>query len=294
MSKTYQMNPEFYKQRYSGSLFLIKAGGRIIMDDDARRDLLRTIQDFINANIRVLLVYGGGHAIDDALKERNIEPRKIDGRRITNAETIEVVKSVISGDLSFRIARTMARIGLNGVLLNNIPAEWIDIKFRERENPEEYGYDGTIENVNASSIYTLMNATPFIACPCLGASKNNAVNINADNVAVGIASQCQFRKLIFMSDIDGVMVDGKVSSVITDKEIPGLISDGHAVGGMQVKLENCLHALDRGVRRIHIINGFKAGNLANEIYSSVGPGTMLIRESDMDRYEQETMMEIAP
>lgn len=285
---------DFYKQKYSGSLFLIKAGGRIIMDDDARRDLLRTIQDFIKANIRVLLIYGGGHAIDDALKEHNIEPRKVNGRRITNKETIEIVKSVISGDLSFRLARTMARINLNGLLLNNIPSEWIDIKLRERDNPEDYGYDGTVENVRTAPIYSLLNATPFVACPCLGASEKNAVNINADNVAVALAAQCQFRKLIFMSDIDGVMVDGKVQSVLTDKDIPKLISEGHAVGGMQVKLENCKFALDRGVRRIHIINGFKAGNLANEIYSAVGPGTMLIRDADMDRYEQETLMEIAP
>ena len=285
---------EFYKQRYSGSIFIIKAGGRIIMDEDARRDMLSTIQDFVNANIRVLLIFGGGHAIDNALQDKNITPRKQNGRRITDSQTIEVVKSVMSGDLSFRIARSMAELGLQGLCLNNIPAAWGKIKLRERDNPEDYGYDGTLESVNPGSIYTTLNATPFIACPCLGASEKNAVNINADNVAVSLASACQFRKLIFMSDIDGVLVEDKVMSVVTDKDIPRLISDGHAVGGMQVKLESCLAALDRGVRRIHIINGLKKGSLSSEVYSAIGPGTMLIRDSDLDRYEQEIKLEVAP
>lgn len=281
---------EYYKHKYSGSLFLIKAGGRTIMNDDTRLDLLSTINDLVHAGIRVMLIYGGGQAIDEALAKAEITPRKHNGRRITTARTIPIVQSVLAGDLSFRISETMGQIGLEGLCLNNIPSQWADIELRPRD-PEDYGYDGTLKNVHAMHIRNLMNTVPFIACPCLGVTAKNAVNINADNVAVALAAGAQFRKLIFLSDVDGVMVDGELASMLTDAEIPALIDSGQIAGGMQIKVESCLYALHHGVRRIHIINGFQEKSLEREMYDTHGIGTMILRESDKDTYIQEIEME---
>lgn len=278
---------EFYRTKYKGSLFVVKVGGRAITDDKSRISLLSNIKDLTDSGIKVLLIYGGGHAIDDALKAEGIEPRKVNGRRITTAPAISVIQKVMAGDLGFRVSSTMADLGLHGLTLSNIPPGWGQLAFRERENPADYGYDGVFEAVFADQIGRIFEAISFIACPCTGVSAKSAVNINADNVAVALAEGVHARKLIFMSDVDGVMKDGKVIPLITDAEIPGLIESGVAQGGMQVKLENCLHALKKGVRRIHLINGFRENALAEEIYDAIGPGTMIIREVDRESYLNE-------
>lgn len=278
---------KFYRERFSGSLFVIKAGGRIITDHTARKDLLNTINDFISAGIQVILIYGGGHAIDQALKEHNIPQKKQNGRRITNAESISHVQSVMSGQIAGQIMCTMAEIDLKGgICLPALPHNWTEIEFRPRDHAD-YGFDGTVPKIYASPILSQLNSTPFIACPSLAISAKNAVNINADMAAVSIACWTQSRKLIFMSDVDGVMIENEKTSVLSDEEIEKHITSGQIKDGMRVKMESCLDALDRGVRRIHLINGMKAGSLAKEIYDPIGSGTMILRESDRRRYYEE-------
>lgn len=279
---------DFYRDKYKGSLFVIKAGGRVITDEDSRMSLLDNIQDLTDAGIKILLVYGGGHAIDDALAKADITPRKKDGRRITTRDAIPHIQNVMAGDLSFRLSTSMKKLDLAGLTLSCIPPHWINIETRPRENEDEKGFDGIITQVNKDAIDALFKNENFVATPCTGVSDKNAVNINADNVAVALAEGLQSRKLIFLSDVDGVLdKEGKLIPLITDEEIPTLIENGTVDGGMKVKLENCLHALQKGVRRIHLINGFKKDALAFEIYDAIGPGTMILNAVDQERYEEE-------
>ncbi len=284
---------EFYRDKYRGSLFVVKAGGRIITNDNARTSLLRNIHDLTTNGIKVLLIYGGGQAIDEALKKQGIEPRKIEGRRITGPKEIKVVKNVMSADLSYRIASTMAELELHGLCLSSLPAGWTNIAIRPRETPVDEGYDGTIREIYSDQIRRMFDAVNFVATPCVGVTDKNGVNINADNVAVAIAEGCQSRKLVFLSDVDGVLIDGKTAPFITDKEIPELIANGTVTGGMKVKLENCLHAMNNGVKRIHLLDGFREDALCTEIYDSEGPATMIIREEDRQSYLNEVQAEKA-
>jgi len=277
---------EFYRAKYKGDLFVIKAGGRAIADDEARKSLLSNIQDLTSAGIKVLLIYGGGSAIDAALKEAGIEPQKVDGRRITTGEVIKHVKNVMAADLSYRIGSTMAELKLHGLCLSSLPAAWVKLVMRP-STPEVKRFDATIKEVYADQITNLFNAIPFIACPCISVTDEEGVNINADNVAVAIAMGCKTRKLIFMTDVDGVLVDGETAPYLTDADIPKLIADGTVEGGMKVKLENCIDALNHGVSRIHLLNGFKKDVLQQEIYESTAPTTMIIRESDRQAYLHE-------
>ena len=243
--------------------------------------------------MKVLLVYGGGHAIDDALNEAGIAPRKVDGRRITGPQEIKVIKNVMAGTLGYKIGKTMARLDMDGLCLSVLPASWIDVRFRERENLEDYGHDGTIETVHGDPIAALFESSDFVATPCISVTEKGGVNINADNVAVALAEGCKASKLIFLSDVEGVQIDGKTSSFLTDKDIPALIADGIVTGGMQVKLENCLHAMKNGVSRIHLLNGFRQDALSNEIYRSEGPGTMIISDTKREAYLSEIETEKA-
>jgi len=278
---------DFYREKYKGSLFVVKAGGRIITDDAARTSLLSNIKDLIDVGMKVLFIYGGGHAIDTALEEAGIVPKKIEGRRVTSKAAISIVQKVMMDDLGGLVERSVAEAGIEGLNFKHIPAEWGGLGFRARDNEEDYGFDGFFKDVYEAPVRDLFETQSFVSCPCLGMSDKGAVNINADNVAVAVAEGVHARKLIFLSDVDGVLREGQVMPLITDDEIPELVDGGIVDGGMRVKLENCAHALAKGVRRIHLINGFRENALAEEIYDSIGPGTMIIREVDREAYLKE-------
>lgn len=277
----------FYRRMFRGTLFIIKAGGRVITDDKTRANLLSNIQELNKDGIDVLLIYGGGHAIDDAMKEAGRTPVKIDGRRITSEDDIKIVKQVMAGDLGYRIAETMHDIGLDGAVLNAIPPLWAHFKRR----PKKEGitrFDGEITGVNKDSIKDYYEGPRFTAMPCLGILEDGVtLNINADNVAIAVATGIKATKLILLTDVDGVLINGEKASVLTGRQTEQLIADGIVTGGMQVKLENCIAALRSGVKRVHIINGFTKDALKKEVYTKEGIGTMIIRHKNKKLYELE-------
>lgn len=278
---------EFYQAKYRGSLFVVKAGGRMIADKKSRTSLLTDIKELTEGGMKVLLVYGGGESIDLALQEAEIQPRKVNGRRITGSREIQLVKKVMAADLGFKVASTMAELDLDGLALTCTPPSWLSVTPRERENPDDYGYDATIDDVAMDKVNEAFNGVNFIATPCVSATAKDGVNINADNVAVALAIGAQARKLIFLSDVDGVLIDGKTAPYLTDEQIPQLIEDEIVTGGMRVKMENCLHALKSGVRRIHLLDGFREHALISEVYESEGPATMLIPAGNLQAYLNE-------
>lgn len=278
---------EFYQAKYRDSLFIVKAGGRMISDEASRLSLLEDIAELTAAGIRILLIYGGGHAIDTALEQAGIAPRKVDGRRITGSREMQIIKQVMTADLGYKVNSSMAKIGLNGLVLGALPASWVKVTPRQRDNPDDYGYDGTIDSVNEAVLAAAFQGARFIATPCLSVTEKDGININADNVASALAIGCKARKLIFLSDVEGVLIDGKTAPYLTDKDIPQLIADGIVTGGMKVKLENCCDALQAGVKRIHLLDGFKPHALLREVYDSIGAATMILREEDRQAYLNE-------
>ncbi len=277
----------FYRRMFRGTLFIIKAGGRVITDDKARANLLGNIKELNHDGIDVLLIYGGGHAIDDGMKEAGRTPVKIDGRRITSEDDIKIVKRVMAGDLGYRLVESMSDLGLDGVVLNAIPPSWAFYKRR----PKKEGivrFDGEITGVNKKSIEDFFEGPRFAATPCLGILEDGVtLNINADNVAIAMATGLKATKLILLTDVDGVLINGEKASVLTGRQTEQLIAEGVVTGGMQVKLENCIAALRSGVKRVHIVNGFTKDALKKEVYTKEGIGTMVIRHKNKKLYELE-------
>jgi len=277
----------FYRQLFKEQLFVIKAGGRVITETPARESLINNIKTLTQDNIKVLLIYGGGEAIDIAMKEAGLTPHKIDGRRISSKQDIKIIKRVLAGDLGFKISESLVKQALPSNVFNAIPPHWA----KATRRPDEAGvqrFDGTLSDINDKHIRDHFSATNLAVMPCLAFTENGtALNINADNVAAEIASITRANKLIFMTDIDGVMVDGAVKSVLTTREIENLIEANIVTGGMRVKMENCIAALKAGVKRIHILNGFTKDSLTNEIYTADGAGTMIVRSGEKEIYEEE-------
>ena len=277
----------FYERKFKDNLFVIKAGGKIIEDQDVLDNLISNIRKLTLHGIKVLLIYGHGRLVDEKLQERNIEVKKVDGRRITDAATLQTIQDVVGGTLSLNIASSMARNNLEGITLNVIPADWMKIELRNKE-PIDYGFVGNVMGVEARPAARILRMTNFIACACLGVTPEGQIcNINADTVAAQLAIEMKAHKLIFLSDVDGVQIDGKTAPVITQQEIAALIKNGTVTDGMKVKLENCFAALNGGVKRIHLISGLRLDALKKEIYESVGPGTMLFDEAERENYHNE-------
>lgn len=277
----------YYRKIFKGEIFVIKAGGRVVTDEAARKNLIANIDELVKDGIRVLLIYGGGEAIDKALESEGIKPHKVDGRRITGKKDIGIIKRVMSADLSLLLSETAARQKMSSYSLSNLPTRWSTLKRRPKKDGM-LRYDGVPDTVNAKIIRDVFQEIPFIYCPSLGQlSDGTTVNINADTLAVALASGIKAAKLILLTDVDGVRVDGKFRSVIRRNEIDGLIKSGAVTGGMQVKLESCSDALLAGVKRVHILNGFSKDAIRGEIYTKQGSGTMIVRKSEKLKYEKE-------
>lgn len=277
----------FYESKFQDNLFVIKAGGKIVEDTKILDNLISNIKDITLHGVKILLVYGHGRLVDEKLGERKIDVKKIEGRRVTDQATLDVIKDVVGGTLSMNVASSMARNNLEGVSLSAVPATWMRVEKRPSK-PVDYGMVGDIKAAESRPLARLFKVTNFVACACLGTGQDGQIyNINADTVATEISIAAKATKLIFLSDVDGVQVKGKTAEIITAEEIPGIIKDGTATGGMKVKLENCLAALKGNVQRIHLISGLRQDALKKEIYEPVGPGTMLFTESEREHYLNE-------
>lgn len=283
----------FYESKFRDNLFIVKASGAVIEDDEARASLIKNIRELTLHGIKVVLIYGGGLAIDAALNERGIEIKKTNGRRITDGDTIQVIREVIGGDLSLKVMETMQRNDLNGLSFNAIPANWMKVKMRPKK-PVDFGYVGDIHDIYTRPVLRLLKTADFIACPCLAISdEGDLCNINADTIATALATGLKADKLIFMSNVDGVKIDGETAMMITSDEIQSLIDKEIVTDGMRVKMENCADALAAGVKRIHLINGLRENALHCEIFESVGPGTMLLKEEERENYMNEVNVQKA-
>lgn len=290
---TFFMNA-FYHSKFMNSTFIVKASGDLIEDEAALDSLMRNIKKLTLHGIKVLLVYGGGRATDKALNERGIEIKKHEGRRITDAATIEVMKEVLCGSLSMKVYDSLSKHGVEGYSLNAVPSDWMRVKLRPKE-PIDFGFVGDIESPRRRGIMRLFKVTNFIAVPCLAYSEEGAIcNINADTIATELAIGVTADKLVFLSNVDGVMdKDGKTIFMITENDIDNLIADGTVSDGMLVKISNCRRALHEGVKRIHLLNGMRENALEKEIFESVGPGTMIISENEKTRYMNEVEVQKA-
>lgn len=282
---------KFYRNLYKGKLFIIKVGGKVITDEKARENLIANIQKLTNDGIKILLIYGGGEAIDNAISDAGLKTTKINGRRISSARDIEIIKKVLSCDIGFKVSESLVKFRLTASVFNSIPYHWAIAKRRPKIN-DVTRFDGTLSQIDPKAISNDFKAKNLIICPCLAfTTKGAALNINADNVAIELAVAAKASKLILLTDTDGVIVDGKVKSVLSAREIEALITDKIVTGGMQVKMENCVSAVRSGVKRIHILNGFTKDVLKQEIYTSRGTGTMIVRHNEKKRYLSEEVQQ---
>jgi acetylglutamate kinase len=276
-----------YIRRFQDAVIVVKYGGHAMVDEKLKRSFALDIILMKTVGLNPIVVHGGGPQIGSLLKRLSIESEFVDGMRVTDRQTMDVVEMVLVGKVNKEIVNLINQNGGRAVGLSGKDGQLLTAKkmkyLRNRGNdqpPEiiDIGMVGEITAVN-NSILTSLLASRFIPviAPVGAGKKGETYNINADLVAGSLASSLKARKLILLTDTQGVLdLQGKLISTIKMGEVAGLIEEGTVKGGMIPKLHCCIKALSGGVKKTHILDGRKEHALLLEIFTKGGVGTEIV------------------
>ncbi|HAO22376.1 MAG: acetylglutamate kinase [Desulfobacteraceae bacterium IS3] len=273
-----------YIRRFSGTTIVIKYGGHAMVDEQLKEDFARDVTLLKFVGLKPVVVHGGGPQINTVLEQMGIRSQFVRGMRLTDAPTMDVVEMVLGGKVNKAIVMQINRqggkaVGLSGKDGGLITARKMHIVYQEDENkpPEiiDPGLVGEVTQINPAIINTLTNQgfIPIIA-PVGAGEAGETYNINADLVAAAIAKALNARRLILLTDVDGVSdTSGNLISSLSVGDIDRLVRENIISGGMIPKIECALDAVRNGVKKAHIINGKKRHSLLLELFTDKGIGT---------------------
>ncbi|OPX40157.1 MAG: acetylglutamate kinase [Desulfobacteraceae bacterium 4484_190.1] len=276
-----------YIQRFNRSTFIIKYGGHAMVDEELKQDFALDIILMKYVGLNPVVVHGGGPQIGEFLKRLSIKSEFVDGFRVTDKQTMDIVEMVLVGKVNKEIVNFINRNGGCSVGLSGKDGKLFTarkMKYMKRKTDEQppeiidIGMVGEITSVDNSILNSLINSEfiPVIA-PVAAGTGGETYNINADLVASRIAASLNARKLILLTDTKGVLdKQGNLISTLRMEEANRLIKDGTISEGMIPKVNCCLEALEGGVKKTHIIDGRKKHAILLEILTKVGVGTELI------------------
>lgn len=277
-----------YIQRFAGMTIVVKYGGHAMVDDRLKNDFARDVTLLKYVGLNPVVVHGGGPQINQVLDQMGICSTFVRGMRMTDEPTMDVVEMVLGGKVNKAIVAQINQqggkaVGLSGKDGSLIQARKLQIVYQaDEDKPPEIidpGLVGEVTRINPEIIHTLSGQgfIPIIAP--VGAGENGETfNINADLVAAEIAMALGAERLVFLTDVDGVL-DGrdKLITSIEAETIRRMVSDGTITGGMIPKIETALEALDQDVGKVHIINGTVRHSLLLELFTDKGVGTEVTR-----------------
>ena len=277
-----------YIRRFSGATIVIKYGGHAMVDEQLKQEFALDVILLKYVGMNPVVVHGGGPQIGDFLKRLSIESEFVDGMRVTDRQTMDVVEMVLVGKVNKEIVNLINQnggiaVGLSGKDGNLISAKKMKYLRKKSEDPVpeiiDMGMVGEITAVDTGILLSLMEKEfiPVIA-PVGSGSSGETYNINADLVAGKVASALGARKLVLLTDTEGVLDEkGDLISTLKIQEAKEGISGGMIKGGMIPKVNCCLAALGEGVKKTHIIDGREPHSILLEILTKIGVGTEIVQ-----------------
>lgn len=274
-------------RRFRGKITVIKLGGSLLDDQEALHHLLLDIIFMETVGMKPVLVHGGGAAISRAMEAAGIEAKWINGRRVTDAATLEIVERTLAGEINQFLTDEIERLGGRAVNLNFAAGtdvlEGEKLLLEENGQQVDLGFVGQVTHVSRQVVesITYANQVPVIPSMCIDEA-GQKYNVNADTAAMAVAEALGAEKLVFLSDVNGVRRDKDDADTIINSlsadEANVLIDSGVIAAGMIPKIEACLATLGRGVRKVHIIDGRLRHSLLLEVYTTSGVGTEIVQE----------------
>lgn len=271
-----------YIQAFRGKTVVIKYGGAAMVDEGLRHSFAGDVTMLALVGIKPIVVHGGGPQINESLRKAGIESRWVDGLRVSDAETVRVVQSVLAGEVNPDIvrllmgheARAAGITGIDGGLL------------AARQKDPRLGFVGEVAGVDTGIIQGMFEhgLVPVVAPLARGIDDGQVYNLNADTAAGVLAAALDAEKLVYLTDVEGLYRDADDEQSLIQKmtlaEGRDLLASGSISGGMLPKLESCVSALEAGVHRAHILDGRVQHALLLEIFTPEGIGTMILQDDE--------------
>lgn len=270
-----------YIQKYYGKTIVVKYGGNAMINDDLKHQVMEDIVLLHLIGVKVVLVHGGGPEITETLKKIGKESVFVDGLRVTDEETVSVVQMVLAGKINKSLVNLLQINGGKAIGISGLDGHMIEAEMKD----ERLGFVGKITNVDVSPIVDLLEKGYIPVVSTIGCDKQgNIYNINADTAASYIAGHMKAERLITMTDIEGILMDKNDHSSIIPcidlKMAEKLFKHEIISGGMIPKVECCIDAIHRGVKKVTILDGRVPHALLIETLTDEGAGTMVVRDMD--------------
>lgn len=265
-----------YIKKYTGKIVVVKYGGNAMINEELKRQVMEDIVLLWLIGVKVVLVHGGGPEISEFMDKVGKKPEFVDGLRVTDKETVDIVQMVLAGKVNKTLVNLLQTKGGNAIGLSGMDARLIEAKIKDAK----LGYVGEITDVHINPIMDLLyhNYIPVvstIACD----KEGNAYNVNGDTAAAYIAGALGAKRLIMMTDIGGILKDkddpSTIITNITPEEACKLCEDGTVNGGMIPKVECCITAIEQGVEKVIIMDGTVPHSILMELLTDEGAGTMV-------------------
>lgn len=272
-----------YIKEYTGKIIVIKYGGNAMINGELKDSVMRDIVLLSLIGVKVVLVHGGGPEITEMLGKMGKKTEFVNGLRVTDKETADVVQMVLAGKINKSLVGLIENKGGRAIGLCGMDGHMLEARMRD----ERLGFVGEITNVNVAPIIDLIDKGYIPVVSTIGFDKDgNVYNINADTAAAMIAGALGAESLISMTDIAGILLDkddpDTLIPVIKKSEAPKLVESGVISGGMIPKVECCMKAIELGVKRVFIIDGRIPHAILMEMLTSEGIGTMFTSDDDPD------------
>lgn len=267
-----------YIRKYNNKVLVIKYGGNAMINKTLKQQVMEDVALLHLIGVKVVLVHGGGPEISDTLKRIGKEAKFVDGLRVTDRETVEVVQMVLAGKINKTLVKLLESKGGKAMGISGIDGHMIMAKVKD----EKLGYVGEITSVNVQPILDLLEKDYIPVISTVGSDlEGNTYNINADTAAAHIAGALRAERLITMTDITGVMMDPhdpeSLIPCIDPADARQLMEEGVISGGMIPKIECCIDAISYGVRKVIILDGRVPHAILMEVLTNEGAGTMVVK-----------------
>ena len=278
-----------YIQRFNRKIVVVKYGGSAMIDQELKENVIKDVVLLKLVGFKPIIVHGGGKEISRWVGKVGMEPRFINGLRVTDEATMELAEMVLA-KVNKELVTLVQSLGIKAVGISGKDGGLLQVE-KKYSDGQDIGYVGEVTQVNPKIHYDLLEKDFLpIVFPVGTDEEFKTYNINADDAACAFAEAVHAEKLAFLSDIEGVCRDVNDPSTLISElhvhEAEKLISDGYVGGGMIPKIKNCIDAIENGVNRVHILDGRIPHSLLLEIFTNKGIGTAILRE-DGEKYYHE-------
>ena len=272
-----------YIQRFNRKIIVVKYGGSAMIDEELKKHVIQDVTLLKLVGFKPIILHGGGKEISRWVEKTGMQPEFVNGLRKTDAATMEIAEMVLN-KVNKSLVQMVEELGVNAIGISGKDGGLLRVE-KKYSDGQDIGYVGEITEVNPKILEDLLERDFLpIVCPIGMDANYETYNINADDAACAIAQAVQAEKLAFLTDIEGVYKDpadkSTLISELTVSEARELIADGFIGGGMLPKLNNCMEAIEKGVSRVHILDGRIAHCLLLEIFTNKGIGTAILDDKE--------------